>query len=337
MPATGALKTSVRDADTAMYEAKRGGKNRYVVFDASMRERVQRRMTLETDLHKAIGQPQLEVWYQPVLSLKTGGLYGIEALLRWKHPTDGLVEPTEFLPIAEESELVLVLDEWVMEQACRQMACWQETLGAATPARVSINISRKTFARPDLVPRIKEIVVATGVDPQRIQLEATEDAFVSDIAAAVRTMESIKELGIGLAIDGFGCGTSSFASLHQFPVDVLKIDRMMLEGIENSTEAASMVHGLAVIVRNLGVNLVAEGVETAGQVIALQELGCEYAQGFFFSPPLTAAEVEAYAAHSSSLQYHAKGAAAYANQWGDRLAVFESFEGEEPLRPSGSH
>lgn len=320
----------VRDADTAMYEAKRRGKAQYVVFDASMRERVQRHLKLESDLHKAIGRPQLQLCYQPVLSLQNGSLYGVEALLRWRHPTEGIIEPNEFIPIAEESNLILTLGEWVFEEACRQLARWQETLGAMAPKRMCVNLSCREFALPDLAQRIEETLAATGIDPAHIQLEVTEEAFVGDVAATVTAMQSIKHLGIELAIDGFGSGISSFASLHQFPVDVLKIDRSMLIGIEDSNDVASMIHGLAVMVKNLGIDMVAEGVETPGQVIALQELGCEYAQGFFFAEALLPEQMRDYASRSLSLEYNARGAVAYANQWGDRLAVFEPFGSQRP-------
>jgi diguanylate cyclase (GGDEF)-like protein/PAS domain S-box-containing protein len=326
----------VRDADTAMYEAKRQGKARYVVFDASMRDRVQRRMKLERDLHKAIGHPQLSVKYQPILSLQTGALYGVEALLRWQHATEGNVEPAEFVPIAEESDLILNLSEWGMKHSCRQLAHWQQTLGAMAPHRLCINLSRKQFALPDLPQRLERIIQATGVDARAIQLELTEDAFVDDVPAAVKKMESMKALGLELAIDGFGTGTSSFSSLHQFPVDVLKIDQSMLVGIEDSNDAASLIHGLAVMVKNLGIKLVAEGVETLGQVIALQELGCDYAQGHFFAEALVAEQMQEYASRNLSLEYHARGAVNYANPWGQRLAVFESLSGPAPSAAAGA-
>jgi EAL domain-containing protein (putative c-di-GMP-specific phosphodiesterase class I) len=232
--------------------------------------------------------------------------------------------------IAEESDLIVTLGEWAIAESCRQMAAWQKTMDALAPKRMCINLSRKQFVLPDLSQRIERIVTATGVDPRQLQFEVTEDAFVGDINSTVKTMDSIKDLGSELAIDGFGSGSSSFASLHQFPVDVLKIDRAMMSGIEDSNEVASVIHGLAVMVKNLGLDLVAEGVENPGQLIALQELGCDYAQGFFFAEGLTPEAMPEFAARSLSFDCQARGALAYANQWGERLAVFESFVGQEP-------
>ncbi len=319
----------VRDADTAMYEAKRRGKACYVVFDASMRESVQRRLKLEGDLRRAVGTSQLRLTYQPIVSLHNGVLYGVEALMRWDHPTEGMIDPAEFIPIAEESDLILSLGEWALAQSCRQMAQWRKTLGSQAPRKVCVNLSRKQFVLPDLAQRIHAVLTTSGVAPSQVQLEVTEDAFVSDIEAAVRTMQAIKRLGIELAIDEFGIGTSSFASLHQFPVDVLKIHRSMLTGIEDSKDVASMIHGLAVMVKNLGIDMVAEGVESPGQVIALQELGCEYAQGFLFAPPLSADELSEFAGRNLGLDCSTRGAVAYSHQWVDRLTVFESMSSGE--------
>lgn len=320
----------VRDADTAMYEAKRRGKACFVFFDTSMRQRVQRRLMLENDLRRAIGSPQLRLLYQPIVSLRSGELYGVEALMRWDHPTEGTVDPAEFIPIAEESDLVISLGEWALTQSCRQMARWCSLLGSQAPRKVCVNLSRKEFAQPDLVARVGSIVAAAHVAPSRIQLEVTEDAFVSDVNAVVRTMQAIKRLGLELAIDEFGIGTSSFAALHQFPVDVLKIHRSMLAGIEDSKDVASLIHGLAVMVRNMGIDLVAEGIETPGQVIALRELGCDFAQGFYFSRPLTADALSRFAGRSLGLDCNTRGAVAYAHQWGERLTVFEDMSSDPP-------
>jgi diguanylate cyclase (GGDEF)-like protein len=316
----------VRDADTAMYESKRLGRGRYTLFDASMRERVQRHLRLESELRKAIGTPQLWLTYQPIVSLSTGAFMGVEALLRWRHPTEGQIDPSEFVAIAEESDLILTLGEWALREACRQFVCWQEQLGMLAPRKVSINVSRRQFATPNLPQIIAHAMRESGIEPSQVQLELTEDAFVSDVSEAVETMRAIKRLGIELAIDDFGTGTSSFASLHEFPVDVLKIHRSMLIGIEDSKDVASLIHGLAVMVKNMGIDMVAEGVETPAQVIALQELGCDFAQGFFFARPLSAAEVPEFASRNLSMTCSTRGAAAYANQWNERLTVFHEMQ-----------
>lgn len=312
----------IRDADTAMYESKRLGRCRYTVFDASMRERVQRRHRLENELRRAIGTPQLSLTYQPVVSVSNGEFVAVEALMRWRHPADGLVDASEFIALAEESDLIVMLGEWALREACRQFMQWQEELGTMAPHKVSINVSRRQFNQHDLPELVDRVLRATGIPPACVQLELTEDTFVSDIRAAVEAMRAIKQLGVELAIAGFGTGTSSFASLHEFPVDVLKIHRSMLNGIDASKDVASLIHGLAVMVKNMGIDMVAEGVETPAQLIALQELGCEYAQGFLFARPLTPDEVRTFASRSVGMTCSTRGAAAYAHQWNERLTVF---------------
>lgn len=311
----------LRDADTAMYEAKRAGKARYVVFDASMRERLQRRLRLESDLRKAIEANELSLACQPILSLSTGEIRSVELLLRWKHPTEGPIGPGEFVPIAEESDLIHFLGEWALVTGCRQMAQWIETLGPAAPATVSINLSRKQFAMPDLLGRIRRALAETGLDPQRLQLEITEDAFVMDERAAIDTMRAIRGLGVHLAIDDFGAGSSSFASVHRFPVDTIKVDRSLLAGIEDSPDTAALIHALAVLVKNLGICMVAEGVETPAQALALQELGCHHAQGYFFAAPMAVPDFEQFLSRSISIDHAESGAMAFAARWADRLSL----------------
>jgi diguanylate cyclase (GGDEF)-like protein/PAS domain S-box-containing protein len=277
----------VRDADTAMYEAKRNGKSRYVLFDNSMHDRVRRRMKLESELHRAIAENQLFLAYQPIYDLQTGDLRSVEALVRWKHPEEGLIAPGEFVPIAEESSLILALGDWVMSEACRRFAEWSKMLGEHAPPMISINISRKQFSLVNLPQMIQTTLETYGIDPSRIELEVTEDFFASDVKSAVRSMKAIKALGVRLAIDDFGTGCSSFASLHQFPADVLKIDRSLIAEVPNSEDAIAMIQGLTTIAKNLEVKIVAEGVETQQQAQKLTELGCDFAQGFYFARPMT--------------------------------------------------
>jgi diguanylate cyclase (GGDEF)-like protein/PAS domain S-box-containing protein len=275
----------IRDADTAMYEAKRAGKARYAVFDEEMRTRVQRRHLLENELRRAIDGQQFSLAYQPIVSLETGRLKSVEALLRWQHPAQGFISPAEFIPIAEESDLILHIGRWVLKEATRQMAQWVHYLGPAAPPTISINLSRKQFAQGDLAVQIQDAAENAGLPPDRIQLEITEDTFASDVTTAIATMKAIKQLGFLLAIDDFGTGCSSFASLHEFPADVLKIDRSLLLDVENSKQTAALVHALAILTNNLGLAIVAEGVEREGQVTVLRELGCHYGQGYFFARP----------------------------------------------------
>jgi len=277
----------IRDADTAMYEAKRAGKARYAVFDEEMRKRVQRRHLLENELRRAIEGQQFSLAYQPIVSLETGRLKSVEALLRWQHPAQGFISPGEFIPIAEESDLILHIGRWVLKEATRQMAQWVQYLGPAAPPTISINLSRKQFAQSDLAVQIQDAAEHAGLPPGRIQLEITEDTFATDVPTAIATMRAIKGLGFLLAIDDFGTGCSSFASLHDFPADVLKLDRSLLKDIETSKQTAALVHALAILTNNLGLAIVAEGVEQQSQVAILRELGCHFGQGYFFARPLS--------------------------------------------------
>ncbi|HZL89601.1 MAG TPA: EAL domain-containing protein [Pirellulaceae bacterium] len=277
----------IRDADTAMYEAKRAGKARYAVFDEEMRNRVQRRHLLENELRRAIEGEQFSLAFQPIVSLETGRLKSVEALLRWQHPGQGFISPAEFIPIAEESDLILHIGRWVLNEAARQMAEWVQRLGPAAPPTISINISRKQFAQSDLAEQVRAAADAAGLPASRVQLEITEDTFASDVPTAIATMNAIKRLGFLLAIDDFGTGCSSFASLHKFPADVLKIDRSLLVDIETSKQTAALVHSLAILTNNLGLAIVAEGVERESQLRILRELGCDFGQGFYFSRPLS--------------------------------------------------
>lgn len=312
----------VRDADSAMYEAKRTGKNRFVQFDESMHRRVVRRLRLENELRKMANEYQLCVAYQPIVSLDTGELISVEALLRWTHPELGVIGPTEFISIAEESDLIHTLGEWVLREGCRQMADWIARLGDLAPATISINLSRKQFMQKDLPDRIARVLMEEGVDPCRVQLEITEDAFASDAKAAIEAMQAIKDLGVKLAIDDFGTGFSSLSSLRQFPVDVLKLDKSICLGIHDSTDAAALVHALAILVANVGIKMIAEGIESAKQVTALQELGCQYGQGYYFSYPMTPEDVEVYVRNKSGNASQVTGAAVFANRWENRLNIF---------------
>ncbi|MDG2223202.1 MAG: EAL domain-containing protein [Rubripirellula sp.] len=281
----------VRDADTAMYEAKRAGRARYVVFDSEMHTKVQRGLQIESDLRAAIGTSQLSLHYQPIGSLLTGQITGVESLLRWEHPTLGSISPSEFIPIANETDLIIYLGDWVIGEACRQFTCWQHELTFEAPPLISINLARKQFTDVNLVGTLKQALNESGLAPHCLQLEITEDAFAVDMDQAVNTMNSIKELGIKLAIDDFGSGTSSFVALHRFPVDVLKVDRSLIQNIEHCNGEAALLHALVVIARNLDMGLVAEGIETSSQLLAAQQLGCEFMQGFYFAKPMTSEDL----------------------------------------------
>lgn len=284
----------IRDADTAMYEAKRSGKSRYVIFDDSMRKRVIREMMLENDLRKAIENQEFALYYQPIVSLETGAVCCVEALLRWYHPTQGLISPVEFIPIAEDTQQIIELGEWVLREGCRQFAEWSERLGDSAPSMISINLSRKQFICPNLVHMVESTLREFNVDPQHIQLEVTEDAFASDVNEAIQAMKEIKAIGVKLAIDDFGVGCSSFASLNQFPVDTLKIDRSLVAQVIRTKGMAAMINSLVVLSENLGIMLIPEGIEEQDQLTELKKLGCEYGQGYLFAKPLTSDVFEEY-------------------------------------------
>lgn len=310
----------IRDADTAMYEAKRTGKARYVVFDASMHAQIQRRLRLESDLRKVISANQLHLVYQPIVSLETGALTGVEALLRWQHPTEGLISPAEFIPIAEDTGLILPIGQWVLRESCRQAVAWQREFGSAAPAIISINLSRKQFVLPTLPETIQEILLETGIAPTAVQLEVTESACMDDVASAQRALQALREMGVKLAIDDFGTGYSSLASLHQFPIDVLKIDRSFVNRVDQAKDIAALVHALTVLARNLGMATIAEGIETEAQVLALQELGCKYAQGYLFGKPMCPADLAQWIASGCGGSQIA-GAAAFSHAWGETLEL----------------
>jgi diguanylate cyclase (GGDEF)-like protein/PAS domain S-box-containing protein len=282
------------DADTAMYEAKLAGKGRSVVFDVPMHDRVRNRLRLENDLRKAIAAGQLFLMYQPIISLQTGQLESFEALVRWRHPERGLVPPAEFIPIAEDTGLIVTIGEWVLRQACTQFAQWRQSLGAAAPRSLSVNLSRNQLLMANLPETIRGILQETGVPAENLHLEITESAVMRDPELATRVLRAIKEVGAKLDMDDFGTGHSSLACLHQFPIDVLKIDRSFVANIERGRDFAALVHAVTQLARNLGIVVVAEGIETMDQVAILQSLECDFGQGYVFSKPLLAAEVGDY-------------------------------------------
>jgi diguanylate cyclase (GGDEF)-like protein/PAS domain S-box-containing protein len=291
----------LRDADTAMYEAKRLGKARYIVFDESMRRTAQRRMQLENDLRKAIGSDQLFLVFQPIVSLDDGTTRCVEALLRWRHATEGMIGPAEFIPIAEECDLIHTLGDWVLTTGCLQMAQWIETLGADAPAMISLNLSRKQFAQTNLFEKIRQTLAETALPPTRLQLEITEVTFNSNVATAVDTMHALRKLGVHLAVDDFGTGSSTFAAVHQFPIDMLKVDRSFLAGIEDSRATHAMIQALTALADRLGITLVAEGVETESQASLLRDLNCHFAQGYYFARPMPATDFEIFALRTAPI------------------------------------
>jgi diguanylate cyclase (GGDEF)-like protein/PAS domain S-box-containing protein len=280
----------LRDADTAMYRAKSLGKARYEVFDSDMRASVIARLQLETDLRRGLEREEFQNYYQPIVSLASGEIVGFEALLRWQHPTRGLVGPQEFIPVAEETGLIRELGWWNLREACRQMAEWRNRFDTYSELTISVNLSAKQFVQRNLVEEIRLLLEELQLSPQTLKLEITESTVMGDPAAAVKMLEEIKSLGISLAIDDFGTGYSSLSYLHRFPLDTLKIDRSFISGMDyQGNEGMEIARTILPMANNLRLDVIAEGVETAEQLASLRELRCKYGQGYYFSKPLCAA------------------------------------------------
>lgn len=283
----------LRDADIAMYRAKAKGRAGYAVFDRAMHDTVVRLLQLENDLRRAVEkienepQTQFRLHYQPIVSLSTGRISGFEALSRWQHPIRGLVFPDQFIPDAEENGLIVLIGEWVLREACRQMHAWQLTFPLSAPLTMAVNISGKQFLQPDLVKQIAQILQETGLNADSLKLEITESVVMENSEEASVMLKQLKALGIQLSIDDFGTGYSSLNRLYSFPVNTLKIDRCFVSKMGIEGENSEIVQVIVMLAQHLGMSVVAEGVETAAQLAKLRALKCEEGQGYFFARPLT--------------------------------------------------
>jgi EAL domain-containing protein (putative c-di-GMP-specific phosphodiesterase class I) len=284
----------LRDADIAMYEAKAAGRNRAVLFDGDMYKKVQRKLELENGLRRALAENQMVLHYQPVISLKTGVVESLEALVRWQHPALGMISPGEFIPVAEESGLIVPLGEWVCRTAFRQLADWQRMLGQGAVPAVNINLSRKQCLERELPQRLGKMARDAGVTPSCVHLEVTEGDVMANPQALVSVLRELRREGFRLDIDDFGTGHSSLSSLHEFPIDLVKIDRSFVTNLSRGREYIALVDAIVNLAGNLNIGVIAEGVETADQVTILQTLECQRAQGYFFSRPFPGDDVPAY-------------------------------------------
>jgi diguanylate cyclase (GGDEF)-like protein/PAS domain S-box-containing protein len=281
----------IRDADAAMYRAKERGRGRCELFDAEMRARAVRRLETERELRHALERDELELHYQPVIALGSGDIVGLEALMRWSHPERGLLDPGEFVSIAEDSGLIEPIGRWVQETACHQALGWHELRPDQRPLDVAVNLSARQVAHRELADSVREILARTGLDPVNLRLEITESVLVEESASATATLEELSEIGVRLVLDDFGTGYSSLAYLNRFPFDALKIDRSFVVGLGLEQERTAIVEAVIGMARALSLDAIAEGVENEAQLSELRRLGCDYAQGHLFSRPLTPQKV----------------------------------------------
>jgi diguanylate cyclase (GGDEF)-like protein len=275
----------LRDADTAMYRAKSLGEGRHEVFDKSMHEEAVKLLKIETDMRHAIEREELRLHYQPIMSLHTGRLAGFEALVRWQHPSLGLLPPLEFIPIAEQSQLIVLLTQWVLKEACSQARIWRSQLPADFAFHISVNLPANYLARQDMVQEISDLLGQNQLPPEYLRLEITESEIMGDPSSVSKALSLSSKFGVKVSIDDFGTGYSSLSYLANLPVHALKIDRNFVSKLDFDERNSAIVRSIVSLAHNLGLQVIAEGVETAHQLDYLKTLKCQYGQGYFFSPP----------------------------------------------------
>lgn len=282
----------LRDADTAMYRAKASGRSAYRLFDDAMRADALERLALQNDLPKAVENNELVLYYQPKVVLEDGRLFGFEALLRWQHPRFGFISPLRFIPIAEETGLIVPMGAWVLREACRQLRAWQSRFPLHPPLQMNVNVSVKQLAHPGFLESVREILQETGIPPGSLQLEMTESVLLAEGEATTKILCDLKNLGVGLSVDDFGTGYSSLNRLDRYPFDNLKIDRSFITRLDRDDRSANVVRSILMLAQNLKMDVIAEGVERREHVEQLLRLGCQYGQGFLFSEPIGAEQAE---------------------------------------------
>jgi diguanylate cyclase (GGDEF)-like protein len=283
----------LRDADIAMYRAKWDGKNRYVVFETSMQDKVQNHMELEMDLREALENKEFFLAYQPTLNLSNMTPNGVEALIRWKHPLRGIVQPDDFIPLLEETGLIVEVGKWVLEEACAQCAAWRQ---ASYPIGIAVNVSGRQLDTDQLIGDIEGALSHSGLEPSALTIEITETTLMRNVEATARRLTAVKALGVRIAIDDFGTGYSSLAHLQRFPVDALKIDRSFILGLQNNKEGETLIHTLVQLGKSLSIETFAEGIEQKEELSLLREENCDSGQGFLFARPLDVEATEAFLA-----------------------------------------
>lgn len=276
----------LRDADLAMYRAKVKGKGRYEVFDSKLHSGAVTLLQTEIDLRRAIERSEFVLNYQPIVSLDSEDIVGFESLIRWDHPTRGRVAPDKFISVAEETGLILPIGKWVIRESCRQMREWQEQFAAARSMIINVNLSARQLEQSDLVEQISGILEETGLSPNSLKLEITESVIMSNAEESVETVRALRRMGVRVSIDDFGTGYSSLSYLHRFPINTLKIDRSFVSRIGNADEHAEIIRTIITLAFNLGIDVVAEGVENIEQLTFLRRMNCNFGQGFYYSRPV---------------------------------------------------
>jgi diguanylate cyclase (GGDEF)-like protein/PAS domain S-box-containing protein len=293
-PAHGAPDDLLRDADLAMYRAKANGKARCELFDSTMNEQATERLALETAMRRAIERDELRVFYQPIVRLDDASVVGFEALVRWEHPELGLISPAEFIPLAEETGMIVPIGAWVLEEACRQVKQWQDERCSDRALLLSVNVSARQFQSPELVEAVATVLRRTGFDPTHLKLELTESMMMQDVERTIQRLHELKSLAIQLVIDDFGTGYSSLAYLRRFPISVLKVDKSFIHRLGMDPQDDAIARSIVTLASDLGMQVVAEGIETAEQLQILRRLACDFGQGYHFSRPLPAHLAEAF-------------------------------------------
>ncbi len=283
----------LRNADVAMYTAKESGKGRYEIFEQAMHTTLLARIELEADLRRAIDRQEFTLYYQPIIALDTGRISAVEALVRWNRPERGRIAPLDFIPLAEETGLIVPLGRWVIEEACRHAQEWQAQLPAAAPLSISINLSGRQLQQPELAHDIASALCRSGLPAHSLILEITESVMMQDTEATLAKLRELKNIGLRLAIDDFGTGYSSLSYLQRFPIDILKIDKSFVKGIGQGSEESAVARAIITLSDTLHLSTVAEGIEQLEQMTTLQTLGCEFGQGYYFAKPLTASDMNA--------------------------------------------
>ena len=290
--------TLLRDADAAMYKAKARGRSRTEIATKAVHTEVESRLSTELALRRSLSRDEFEVLYQPVVAIDGGGLIGVEALVRWRRPDHGLVEPDAFIGIAEDTGLIRPLGAWVLHQACRQLHHWSRV--GVRGGVVSVNLSGRQLTSPDLVGNVLGAIATAGIDPSQLSFEITESVLMEDVDRSAMVLRSLKDIGVGLAIDDFGTGYSSLSYLERFPVDTLKIDRSFISRLGSDATDSAIVSAVTTLGHALGLVVTAEGVETAEQLRILADLGCDAAQGYLFARPIPPSDLAAFASESNT-------------------------------------